>query len=141
MFLVLVKSIEYFFSVVIVVSPNPCVGSSPRIKIHNLLLSTCTEELLSAPTFITVLPNPPVVKEKIPFLSNLIPYPEELCISVSASLTNFPASNKEFPSLLLSLQFTTVHYCLYSYIVPQIYFINNIYVYCFFMSKCNFVLF
>ena len=39
------------------------------------LLSTCTEELMSAPKIITFLPNPPVGNEKVSFTLNPMPYP------------------------------------------------------------------
>ena len=38
-----VKLIEHLFSAVSVVSTNPCVGPSPKIKISFFLLSLCTE--------------------------------------------------------------------------------------------------
>ena len=59
-----------FFSAVSVVSFNPFLGPSPRIKISFFLLSTCTEELMSAPKIITLQPNPPLRNEKVPLLSN-----------------------------------------------------------------------
>ena len=46
----------YLSSAVIVVLSKPCVGPSPRTKIFFLLLSTCTDEPISAPK-ITVLPQ------------------------------------------------------------------------------------
>ena len=38
------------------VSSNPCVGLSPRIKISFQLLPICTNELISAPKIITHFP-------------------------------------------------------------------------------------
>ena len=38
-----------------VVPSNPCVG--PRIKIYFTLLSTCTDELISAPKIMTYFPE------------------------------------------------------------------------------------
>ena len=70
------KVIQYFFSAVSVVSSNPCVGPSPRIKISFFLLSPCREELISTPKIITFFANPPVGNEKVPFISNPIQYPE-----------------------------------------------------------------
>ena len=45
---------EYIFSAVNVTPSNTYVGPSPRIKISFFLLSTCTEELMSTPKFITL---------------------------------------------------------------------------------------
>ena len=49
----------YFASAVNVVSSNPCVGPSLRIKIYFPLLSICTDELKSAPkiTFFPMVPS------------------------------------------------------------------------------------
>ena len=92
------KLIECFFYGVIVVSFNPCVVPSPRIKISFFLLSTCTEELISTPKIITFLPNP-LATEKVPCLSNPIPYPEYFYLSISTFFTNLTAPNKEFSSI------------------------------------------
>ena len=54
------KLTEYFASTVNVVSCTPHVGPSPRIKIYFPLLSTCTDELISAPkimTFFSMVPS------------------------------------------------------------------------------------
>ena len=51
-----VKLIEYFASAVNVVSSNPWVGPLPRIKIYFPVLSTFTDELISAPKIITFFP-------------------------------------------------------------------------------------
>ena len=56
LFLDCVKLIHYFASVVNMISSNPCVGPSPRIKISFPLLSTCTDELISAPKIMTFFP-------------------------------------------------------------------------------------
>ena len=61
-------------SAVNVVSSNPCVGPSPRIKIYFFLL--CTEEHISTPKVITLQPNPALGIEKVPRLSNSILYVE-----------------------------------------------------------------
>ena len=81
-----------------VVSYNPCVGPSPRIKIYFFLLSTCTEELLSSPKIIHFLPDP-LPTEKFLFLSNPIPYSEYLYLSMSIFLVNLIAPNKQFSNL------------------------------------------
>ena len=54
-----VKLIEYLTSAVNAVSSNPYVGSSLRTKIFLFLLSTYTDELISAPKILTFLPQPP----------------------------------------------------------------------------------
>ena len=51
-----VKLIGYFASPVNVVSFNPYVGLSARIKISFPLLSTGTDEFISAPKIITFFP-------------------------------------------------------------------------------------
>ena len=43
-----------------------------------------TDELISAPKIIIFLPNPITGKQKVPFISNPIPYPEYLYLSISA---------------------------------------------------------
>ena len=85
------------------------------------MLSTCTEELISTPKIITILPNPLVGNEKVPFVSNPIPYPDYLYLSISTFFTNLTAPNREFPSIESLL-----------YMVSQSYLINNAYVYYFY---------
>ena len=46
--------IGYFASAIKVVSSNPYVGLSPRIKICFLLLSICTDEFISAQKIMTI---------------------------------------------------------------------------------------
>ena len=48
LFLGCIKLIGYFASTVNVVSSNPCVGHSPRIKTSLFLLLTFADELISA---------------------------------------------------------------------------------------------
>ena len=85
------------FSTVNAVAPYPyVVRSSPRIKIPFLLLSTCKEELISTPKIIQFLPNP-LPTENVPFLSNPIPYPVYLYLSISLFLVKVTALNKQFP--------------------------------------------
>ena len=48
--------IGYFASAIKVVSSNPYVGLSPRIKICFLLLSICTDEFISAQKIMTIFP-------------------------------------------------------------------------------------
>ena len=52
------------------VSSNPYVGQSPRIKISLFLLSICTDEFISAPKFFPMLPS---VNENSERDSNLMP--------------------------------------------------------------------
>ena len=87
-----------FFPAVNVVSSNPCVGPSPRIKISFFLLLTCTEELISAPKIIQFVPNP-LPTENFPFLSNPIPYPEYLYLSISTFLVKLTAPYTLFPNV------------------------------------------
>ena len=61
-----------------------CVGPSSRIRIHFSLLSTRAEELISTPKIIALEPNPPAGDEKDPLLSNEIPNPKYLFLSISA---------------------------------------------------------
>ena len=50
---------EYLASAVNVVLSNPCIGPIPSIKISFLLLSICTDELMSTPKIMTFLPTLP----------------------------------------------------------------------------------
>ena len=52
-------NLEYWASAVDVVSSNPCVGTLPRIKILLILLSICTDELISTPKIMTFIPTLP----------------------------------------------------------------------------------
>ena len=54
-----VKLMGYFASAVKAVSSNLCAGLSTRIKISYPLLSTSTDELISAPKIITFFPHLP----------------------------------------------------------------------------------
>ena len=66
--------IEYWVSVVDVVSSNPCVGHIPRIKIFLLLI--CADELISAAKIMTFLAMLPSGNENSERESNPIPYLE-----------------------------------------------------------------
>ena len=55
------------------VSSNSCVGPLPRTKIAFLLLSICTDELLSTPKIIVFLPQSKLACEKSERESNPIP--------------------------------------------------------------------
>ena len=54
-----IKLIEYSAFAFNVASNYPCVGPSPRIKISLFLLSTCTDELITAPEIVTFIPTLP----------------------------------------------------------------------------------
>ena len=65
-----VKLIGYKTPAANVVSSNPCVGPSPRIKISFPLLLTCTDELMSAPEIMTFFPMFPSTNENCERESN-----------------------------------------------------------------------
>ena len=65
--------IGYFASAVNVVSSNPCMGLSPRIKISFPVLSICTNELISAPKIIKLFSKLPSVNENSKQESKPIP--------------------------------------------------------------------
>ena len=65
-----------------------------NITIFSIII--CKEESISAPKIITFLPNPIAVNPKVPYISNPIPYPECLYVSVSAFFTDLTAPNKDF---------------------------------------------
>ena len=55
----------------------------------------CTEELVSTAKIIQYLPNP-LPSENVPFLSNPIPYPEYLYLTISLFLVKLTDPNKQF---------------------------------------------
>ena len=57
------------------------------------------DEPMSTPKIITFLPNPVPGNEKLPCLSNPIPYPEYPHLSISAFLVKLTAPNKQFSSV------------------------------------------
>ena len=63
------------------------------------LLSTWTEEFMSAPKINTFWPNPPSGNEKLDFLSNPIPQSEYPYLLISVLLVNLTAPNEKFLSL------------------------------------------
>ena len=69
-----------------------------HVLIPFFLISVFVDELMSTPRIITFLPNPVPGNEKLPFLSNPIPYPEYPYFSMSALLVNLTAPNKQFSS-------------------------------------------
>ena len=84
---------KQLFAAVNVVSSDPCVGHSPKIKIYFFLFSTYTGELISTQKSFTFLPIP-LATEKDLRLPNPIPYPEYLCLSISKFFTNLSAPKK-----------------------------------------------
>ena len=58
------------------------------------LLSIFVDGLISTLKVISFLPDPVPGNEKIPYLSNPIPYPEYLYLSISAFLVEVTAPNK-----------------------------------------------
>ena len=71
------------------------------------MLSIIVDELISAPKIHTFLPVPPLGCEKNPCLSNPIPYPEYLYLSIATFLVKLIVPNKQFSSAgqLLILKF------------------------------------
>ena len=60
------------------------------------MLSTCAEEIISTPRILQFLPNPLPI-EKVPFLSNPMPYPEYLySLILLIFLVEVTAPNKQF---------------------------------------------
>ena len=81
------------------------------ILICLFLLSISIEELISTPKTIIFWLNPPPRNEKLPFLSNPIPYPEYPYLSMPAFLVKVAAPNKQFSnvrSLIIALSFLFV---------------------------------
>ena len=78
---------------------NPCVRPLPKIKMFFFLLSIFIDELISTPKIITFLHNPVPENEKLPCLSNPIPYPEYFYLLISAFLFKVTPPNKQFPSV------------------------------------------
>ena len=63
------------------------------------LLSTCAEELKFTPTIYKLPANSPSGNEKSPLLSNPIPYPDYLYLSMSSFLVSLTAPNKQFSNV------------------------------------------
>ena len=59
-------------------------------------LFSLVDELISNPKTTTFLPNPVPGNEKLPRLSNSIPYTEYLPLSIKAFLVKLTAPNKHF---------------------------------------------
>ena len=60
------------------------------------LLSTCVEELISAPKINTFWPNPPLGNEKLDLVSNPISWPEYLYFPISGFFVKVTTPNKQF---------------------------------------------
>ena len=84
------------FSAVNECPPNPCVGPFPKIKMSFPLLSIRTDELISTPKIIALLPKLPSGCVKTPLPSNPIQYPEYLYLSTSTFLVVLTPPNKQF---------------------------------------------
>ena len=72
------------------------LGPLPKTKISFLLLSIFLDEIMSNPKSIAFLPNLVPGTEKLPYLSNPIPYQEYFHLSISAFLVKVTAPNKQF---------------------------------------------
>ena len=92
------KLIEYIFFALSACS-NPYVGPLPKIKIYFFLLSVFVDELMSTPKIITFLPILVPGNEKLPCLSNPVPYPEYPYLLMSAFLVRLTAPNKQFSNV------------------------------------------
>ena len=68
-----VKLIRYIGSAFNVVSSNPCIGPSGRIKISFPLLSICTDGLISGPKIMTLFPIIPSLNKNSERESNPTP--------------------------------------------------------------------
>ena len=100
-----VKLIGHFAFAVNVVSSNPCVVPSPRIKISFPLLSIYTYELISVPKIMTFFPILPSANENCERESYPMPYPLYLYLSGSTFLVSFTDPNKEFFNLKSMFKF------------------------------------
>ena len=89
----------YFASAVNVASSDPFVVPSPRIKTSFSLLSTCTDELISAPKIMTFFPQLPSVNKNSERESNPMPQPVYLYLSGSACLDSLVDPNKQLTNV------------------------------------------
>ena len=71
----------------------------PKSKCFFFLLSIFVDELMSTPKIVTFRPNPTQGNEKLPCLSNPIPYPEYPYLFMPAFLVKATAPNKQFSSV------------------------------------------
>ena len=106
---------------------HPCVGPFLTIKVSFFLLSIFVYELISTPKILTFLPNPVPENEKLPCLSNPIPNPKYLYLSMPTFLVKVTAPNKQFYWLSRIL----------AEVNASTYLINNVNFYYFPMIKCN----
>ena len=88
-----VKLLGYFASAGYVVSFNFCVGTSSRM-ISLLLLSTCTDEPISASKLMTFLPMLSSVNKNSEQEWHPMPYPLDFHLSGSRVLVTFADPNK-----------------------------------------------
>ena len=85
-FLITVKLLEYFFSVIFSVTAY-------------FLLSKCIEQFMTPLKFITLQPNLPMANEKVPLLLNTVLYAEYFYLSILKFLVNLTAPIKGFSKL------------------------------------------
>ena len=76
----------------------PCTKSLPKTRILLFSLLVCEELLKSALKIIPFLPSP-LPTQNSPCLSNPIPYPLYLYLSISAFLVKLTAPNKQFSTV------------------------------------------
>ena len=89
-----VKLIGYKTPAANMVSSNPCVGSSPRIKISFPLLSLYTYQLILSPKIMAFFLKFPLVNKNFAWKSNPMPQPVYLYLSRSAFLVSSTDPNK-----------------------------------------------
>ena len=91
------------------------------------LLSIFIDELISTTMIITFLPIPPLGCEKKP-----------MSIKSTSVSKIFVQINT---SIFIQTKKANFQYCIIIYVVIFSYLINNLNVYCFYMIKCNFIVF
>ena len=82
-FLITAKLLEYFFSVIFLVTAY-------------FLLSKCIEQFMTPLKFITLQPNLPMGNENVLLLLNTVLYAEYFYLSILKFLVNLTASIKRF---------------------------------------------
>ena len=93
----------YIPSAVNMVSSNPCVGHSQRLKIF--LLSKYTDELISAPKVMTFFPTLPSIDKNSERESNPMPQLLYMYLSRPALLFSFTDTNKQLPNVKSVFEF------------------------------------
>ena len=87
------------------VSSNPCVGPSPKIKISFPLLSTCTDELISASKIMSFFPMVPSGNENYERELTPMLQPLYLYLSRSVFLVIFTDLNKQLHNVKYVFKF------------------------------------